>query len=108
MTADPQREEALKKANQVRLARAELKRQIAVGDVSAAEVILYAPSEAANWSVCDVLRSQRRWGDTRCLKFLRTNEIPERKPIGKLTDRQRKLIAEQLGSTPKLELVRAG
>ena len=42
--------------------------------------------------------SQRRWGITRCRKFLARNQISEIKPIGKLTDRQRHLLAAQLQS----------
>ena len=42
----PQRLRALERANEIRLARAELKRRIAYGEVSAAEVILYPPLEA--------------------------------------------------------------
>ena len=41
--SEPQRLRALEHANAVRLARAELKRRIAEGDVSAAEVILACP-----------------------------------------------------------------
>jgi hypothetical protein len=107
VTSDPQREAALKRANEIRLARAALKRAIAVGDVSAAEVILGPPEEAMSWSVCELLRSQRRWGSQRCVKFLKRYEIPERKELGKLTERQRNLLAEQLGASPTLELVAA-
>jgi hypothetical protein len=105
MTSDPQREAALKRANQIRLARAALKRRIALGDVSAAQVILGPPEEALSWPVCELLMSQRRWGSQRCVKFLRRNEIPELKELGKLTKRQRELLAQQLGATPSLELV---
>ncbi len=107
MTSDPQREAALKRANEVRLARAALKRRIAGGAVSAADVILDLPEEAKSWPVCELLRSQRRWGNQRCVKFLKRNEIPERKQIGTLTKRQRELLAQQLGVSPSLELVQA-
>ena len=40
MTPEPQRLRALERANEVRLARAELKRRIATGEISAAQVIL--------------------------------------------------------------------
>lgn len=103
---DPQREAALRRANEIRLARAALKRAIAIGEVSAAEVILGPPEEAMSWSVCELLRSQRRWGNQRCVKFLKRHEIPERKELGKLTARQRTLLAGQLTS-PTLELVTA-
>ena len=98
MTSEPQRLRALERANEVRLARAELKRRIADGHVSAAEVILACPWEASSWSVAELLMSQRRWGITRCRKFLARNQISELKQIGQLTDRQRRLLAAGLQS----------
>jgi hypothetical protein len=95
-TADPQRQRALDRANQIRLARAALKRSIADGGVSAAEVILSCPDAALSWPIGDLLMSQRRWGATRCRKFLGANSIVETKPVGTLTDRQRRILAESL------------
>ena len=84
------------RANAVRLARAELKRRVAEGGVSAAEVILSSPWEAESMSVSDLLTSQRRWGSTRCRKFLQCLRISENKPIGTLTERQRRALAQLL------------
>jgi hypothetical protein len=94
--AEPQRLRALEQANQVRLARAELKRRIIDGDVSAAEVILSCPDAVQRWTMSELLMAQRRWGATRCRKFLERNGISEIKPIGSLTDRQRQMLATQL------------
>jgi hypothetical protein len=94
--ADPQRLRALERANAIRLARAELKRRIAEGEVSAAQIILDCPGEAKRWTVAELLMSQRRWGSARCRKFLEHNNISEIKPIGELTDRQRRVLALQL------------
>ena len=95
-TPEPQRLRALGRANEVRLARAELKRRIAEGDVSASEVILACPWEASSWTLGDLLMSQRRWGRTRCRKFLVRNQISEMKQVGALTERQRKILAQAL------------
>ena len=95
-TSEPQRLRALERANEIRLERAALKRRIAAGEVSAAEVILDPPKAAESWSVGDLLMSQRRWGTTRCRRFLARNGITETKPIGTLTDRQRRLLADSL------------
>src|SRR3954470_922417 len=92
----PQHLQALQRANAVRLARAELKRKVADGDVRAAEVILSSPWEAESMTVSDLLTSQRRWGSTRCRKLLQCVPIPENKPIGTLTDRQRVALAQLL------------
>ena len=85
--SEPQRLRALEQANAIRLARAGLKRRIAVGEVSAAEVILGCPDAANRWTVAELLMSQRRWGETRCRKFLERNGISEIKAIGALTVR---------------------
>ena len=103
VTPEPQRLRALERANEVRLARAELKRRIADGQVSAAEVILAPPGAARSWAVGELLTSQRRWGTTRCRKFLQRHRINETKPLGELTDRQRRLLAGQLGACPSHE-----
>ena len=94
----PQRLRALERANAVRLARAELKRRIADGEASAAEVILEPPTEALSWAIGELLMSQRRWGSTRCRKFLGRHHLTETKSLGALTDRQRRLLAEELES----------
>jgi hypothetical protein len=95
-TSEPQRLRALERANEIRLARAAIKRRIALGEVSAADVILQCPDAAASWAVGELLMSQRRWGTTRCRKFLSRNQIVETKAIGTLTDRQRHLLAGSL------------
>jgi hypothetical protein len=92
----PQRLRALERANVVRLARAELKRRIAEGEASAADVILDPPDEALTWAIGELLTSQRRWGGTRCRKFLARYHISETKMLGALTDRQRRLLADEL------------
>jgi hypothetical protein len=51
-----------------------------------------------SWAIGDLLMSQRRWGATRCRKFLVRSQINENKAIGALTDRQRRLLADQLSS----------
>ena len=100
MPTEPQRLRALEHANAVRLARAELKRRIAEGEASAADVILDCPDAARRWTVSELLLSQRRWGSTRCRKFLERNGVSEIKLIGALTDRQRRMLAEQLNGCP--------
>lgn len=108
-TREPQRLRALERANQIRLARAALKRSIALGEVSAAEVILDCPAAAHSWPIGDLLMSQRRWGSTRCRKFLSGNHIVETKPVGTLTDRQRRVLATSLAepTCPEMDLVGA-
>lgn len=101
----PQRLRALERANAVRLARAELKRRIAEGEADAADVILEPPDEALTWAIGELLMSQRRWGTTRCRKFLARYHISETKMLGALTDRQRRLLSEELDSCGARALV---
>ena len=93
----PQHLLALERANAVRLARARLKRRIASGEVNVAEVILESPWEAESMRVADLLGSQRRWGSTRCRRFLQAVPMTEAKTVGSLTTRQRLAVAEMLG-----------
>jgi hypothetical protein len=102
-TPGPQHLQALQRANRVRLARAELKRRIADGEVTAGEVILTSPWEASSMAIGDVLMSQRRWGGTRCRKFLAMFRISETKTIGSLTERQRHALAAQLDAHASIE-----
>jgi hypothetical protein len=89
----PQHLRALERANQVRLARADLKRRIADGQLGAAEVILSSPWEAESMAVADVLMSQRRWGQTRARRLLAGCQMSENKTLGSMTERQRQAVA---------------
>jgi hypothetical protein len=94
----PQHMAALARANRVRLARAELKRSIARGDVDPARVIEEASWETENMTLAELLTSQRRWGRTRAQKLLQTLGLSENKRIGTLTPRQRSLLCAALAA----------
>ena len=96
--AGPQHMRALERANQVRLARAELKRRIAAGEIAVADVILECPWETESMAVADLLMSQRRWGQTRCRKFLAQIPMSEQKTVGSMTERQRRTLAAMLNA----------
>ena len=97
----PQHLTALARANEVRLARAELKRRVACGETTVAQVVLECPWEAETMTVADLLMSQNRWGHTRCRKFLQGVPMSEGKTIGSMTDRQRHAVAAMLSPTPR-------
>ena len=94
--AEQQHLRALEYANRVRLARARMKRKIAAGELSAADVVLTCPWQAHSMSVSDLLMSQKRWGRTRCRRLLVSLGVPENKQIGTLTERQRVALAAVL------------
>jgi hypothetical protein len=89
---------ALRQANRVRVARAELKRKVAREELSVADVVVSCPWEAASMEIGDLIRSQRRWGAARCRRLLVSVGLPENKHVGTLTDRQRKVLAAVLES----------
>ncbi len=92
----PQHIQALERANLVRLARAELKRSIARGEINAFEVVSECPWETESMTIAELLTSQRRWGRTRARKFLLPLGLNENKRLGTLTSRQRLLLAAEL------------
>jgi len=94
--APPQHMRALERANEVRLARAELKRRVAFGKIGVGELILHCPSEADGMAVADLLVSQRRWGQTRCRKLLAQVPMSETKTVGSMTERQRHALSAML------------
>jgi hypothetical protein len=93
---------ALEQANRVRLARAALKRKVATGELDAAEVVLSCPWEAESMSVSELLMSQKRWGRTRCRKFLTSIGMSEAKAVSSLTERQRAVLAALLAEKARL------
>lgn len=94
--AAPQHMRALAHANRVRLARAALKRAIATGDADTSEIVRSCPWEVETMTVGELLRSQRRWGRTRARKFLFSLALNENRELGKLTERQRRVLASEL------------
>jgi hypothetical protein len=95
----PQHLRALSRANEVRLARAQLKKHVAEGTITAGDVILQSPWEAESMCVSDLLMSQRRWGHQRCRRVLAQIPVSETKTIGSLTERQRRVLAALLGTS---------
>ena len=87
---------ALQQANRVRLARAELKRQVTDGETSVADIVLACSWEAESMAIADLLMSQHRWGRTRCRRFLASIPMSETKTVGSMTERQRRCLAARL------------
>jgi hypothetical protein len=94
----PQHMQALERANRVRLARAELKRSIARGEVEASEIVRECPWETESMTLAELLTSQRRWGRTRARKLLLALSLNENKRLGTLTSRQRLMLATALAT----------
>ena len=96
VSAPPQHMQALAHANRVRLARASLKRSVLSGRLDVMKVIRTCPWEVETMTVGELLRSQRRWGRTRARKFLSSLALNENRELGRLTERQRDVLAREL------------
>ena len=92
----PQHMQALAHANRVRLARASLKREILGGQLKVADVVRDCPWEVETMTIGELLRSQRRWGRARARKFLSSLALNENRELGRLTERQRGVLAAEL------------
>jgi hypothetical protein len=92
----PQHMQALAHANEIRLARAALKRSIKSGRLSAADVVRSCPGEVSTMTISELLCSQQRWGRARARKFLSPLAVNENRELGKLTERQRGEMARRL------------
>lgn len=102
----PQHMQALAHANEVRLARAALKRSVASGQVEAAEIVRDCPWQVESMTVGELLRSQRRWGRTRARKFLFSLALNENRELGRLTARQRLVLAQALEAKTPARITR--
>lgn len=94
----PQHLRALQRANQIRLARAEIKRRVAVGELSVVDVLLSGAEEIETMEIAELLTSQRRWGHTRARRFLAAIPMTESKTIGSMTERQLATLASMLAA----------
>jgi hypothetical protein len=88
--------QALARANEVRLARAALKRDVSAGRRKVTAVVLDSPWEAESMSLSELLCSQNRWGRARSRKLLSSIALNEGKRVGTLTDRQRRILVAAL------------
>lgn len=92
----PQHMQALAQANRVRLARASLKRAVLAGRLDVVEVIRACPWEVETMTISELLRSQSHWGRTRARRFLSSLALNENRVLGRLTERQRNVLAAEL------------
>ena len=93
---DQQRLLALKRANRIRHARADLKRRLRSGEMAAADVVLRCSRDTDTMTVGTVLLSQPGWGPRRSSTMLRSVALSESKMLGSLTERQRVMLAAVL------------
>jgi hypothetical protein len=84
-----QRHEALQRANDVRIGRARIKRQLRDGSVSIDRVLLNPPEQLATARLTDLLLAVPKLGPARTARLLRSAQLNPLKTVAQLTDRQR-------------------
>lgn len=96
MSSTPQHMAALDYANEVRLARCDVKRKIFKGRMLIAEAL--EEECVASMEIEALLRAQFRWGQLRARKLLRALEISPTRRVDELTGRQRTALAQVCGT----------
>lgn len=83
------RDASLRLANQVRIARARMKRQLRIGALDPAVLVGTPPDYLEKMKTAKFLLSLPWWGPTKVRKVMLRARIAEAKTLGGLSDRQR-------------------
>ena len=89
-----QRMEALKRANDIRVRRAQLKKNLKDGAVQIEEILLDPPENVSTAKVFDMLMAVPKFGRVKAARLLNHCRISQSKTVGGLSERQR---AELIG-----------
>ena len=84
-----QRMEALQRANDVRVRRAQLKRDLKSARVHIEEILLDPPEFVSTAKVFDMLMAVPKFGRVKAARLLNQCRISQSKTVGGLSDRQR-------------------
>lgn len=93
---EQQRNDALAAANETRLNRAQMKRDIKAGRVLVDEILLDPPWYVEKMSVIELLIAMPKRGRIRATQVLNQTKIPVGKEVGRLTEHQRIILAGHL------------
>src|SRR5881396_1945788 len=84
-----QRMEALKRANEIRVRRAQLKKDLKNGSARIEEILRNPPGYVETAKVFDMLMAVPKFGRVKAARFLNQCRISQSKTVGGLSDRQR-------------------
>ena len=84
-----QRMEALKRANDIRVRRAKLKKDLKDGHVRVQTILGDPPDYVETAKVFDILMAVPKFGRVKAARFLNQCRISQSKTVGGLSDRQR-------------------
>lgn len=90
-----QRMSALERANVIRIARAQIKREIRAGQLTVAEAL--RDERAEGLTIGALIGAQHCWGPTRTAQYLGRHHISPHRRVRSLTERQRGVIGGELG-----------
>jgi hypothetical protein len=91
-----QRMEALERATEVRLKRAELKKQLKAGKLGIEEILGCPPDYLQTAKVADLLLALPNIGPAKASRLLTRCQISESKTVGALSERQREALVDRL------------
>lgn len=86
--------EALKRANHIRVRRAQLKKDLKAGSVGIKEILREPPEYVATAKVFDMLMALPKFGRVKASRYLNQARISQAKTVGGLSDRQRSELIE--------------
>lgn len=95
-TNNPQHMDALRRANEIRLYRADLKKRIASGEESAATHLLWYDDKIEGMLALDLLTAIPRVGTRAAERWLQDCWAPPNKLVGTLTHRQRSCLVDRI------------
>ena len=81
--------EALKRANDIRVRRARLKRDLKDGSVRIEAILANPPQYVETAKVFDILMAVPKFGRVKAARFLNQCRISQSKTVGGLSERQR-------------------
>ena len=84
-----QRMEALRRANEIRVRRAQLKRDLKAGSVRVEDILRHPPDWVETAKVFDILMAVPKLGRVKAARFLNQCRISQSKTVGGLSERQR-------------------
>ena len=84
-----QRMEALKRANDIRVKRAQLKKDLKEGRVRIEAILNEPPEYVSTAKVFDILMAVPKFGRVKAARFLNQCRISQSKTVGGLSERQR-------------------
>ena len=84
-----QRMEALRRANEIRVRRAQLKKDLKSGSVRSEDILSDPPEYVGTAKVVDILMAVPKFGRVKAARFLNQCRISQSKTVGGLSERQR-------------------